>query len=91
MPVNLNTINAFYQINLDYNEAVVFLEKVRAKDSYENPINLEQKVISQIGRDLYEALIRGYTFKQWGKNRIASLRARLISTKQKSEARENEF
>lgn len=48
MPVNLNTINAFYQINLDYNEAVVFLEKERAKDSYENPINLEQKAIPKL-------------------------------------------
>jgi UDP-galactopyranose mutase len=27
--------------------------------------NLEQKAISLIGRPLYEAFIRGYTFKQW--------------------------
>lgn len=68
MPINLNTINTFYQLNLTSDEVAAFLEEKRDNENYENPINLEQKAISQIGRDLYEALIRGYTLKQWGKD-----------------------
>ena len=30
--------------------------------------NFEDKAISQIGKDLYNAFIKGYTQKQWGKN-----------------------
>ncbi len=68
MPINLNTINTFYQLNLNSDEVAAFLEEKRDNENYENPINLEQKAISQIGRDLYEALIRGYSLKQWGKD-----------------------
>ncbi len=31
------------------------------------PQNLEQQAISLVGRDLYEALVKGYTEKQWGR------------------------
>ncbi len=68
MPINLNTINTFYQLNLNSDEVAAFLEEKRDNENYENPVNLEQKAISQIGRDLYEALIRGYSLKQWGKD-----------------------
>lgn len=33
----------------------------------ENPKNLEQYVLSRVGRTIYETLIKGYTEKQWGK------------------------
>ncbi len=68
MPINLNTINTFYQLNLKPDEVAAFLEEKRDNENYEHPVNLEQKAISQIGRDLYEALIRGYSLKQWGKD-----------------------
>ena len=32
------------------------------------PANLEEWALSQIGRQLYELFIRGYTTKQWGKD-----------------------
>ena len=45
-----------------------FLKEERGKESYEQPRNLEEQAISLIGRPLYEAFIRGYTVKQWGKD-----------------------
>lgn len=68
MPINLRTINAFYGLNLKPNEAKLLLEAEIAKANLSNPINFEERAISLIGRDLYEALIRGYTLKQWQKD-----------------------
>jgi UDP-galactopyranose mutase len=64
MPINLGTINAFYDLNLRPNEVEAFLAKKRGAIS--RPRNLEEKAISLIGQELYEAFIRGYTRKQWG-------------------------
>ena len=33
---------------------------------FKNPKNLEEKAISLIGKNLYEAFIKNYTTKQWG-------------------------
>jgi UDP-galactopyranose mutase len=64
MPINLGTINAFYSLNLRPWEVDAFLES--KKGQIPNPKNLEEKAITLVGRDLYEAFIRGYTRKQWG-------------------------
>lgn len=64
MPINLGTINAFYNVNLKPGEAESFLASKR--ESIPNPRNLEEKAISLIGRELYDAFIKGYTMKQWG-------------------------
>lgn len=64
MPINLGTVNAFYGKSLRPWEIDSFLQKQR--EEVANPKNLEEKAISLIGRDLYEAFIRGYTKKQWG-------------------------
>ena len=32
------------------------------------PQNLEEQALSQVGRDVYEKLIKGYTEKQWGRD-----------------------
>ena len=64
MPINLGTINAFYGLNLKPYEVAEFLDK--KKGAIERPANLEEKAISLIGVDLYEAFIKGYTAKQWG-------------------------
>lgn len=68
MPINLATINAYYGENLRPFEVGAFIEKERAKESIVNPVNLEEKAISLIGRPLYEAFIKGYTLKQWEKD-----------------------
>ncbi len=68
MPINLETINSFYNLNLNPYDAKEFLKKEIEKEGIKDPKNLEEKAISLIGRSLYEALIKSYTFKQWGKD-----------------------
>lgn len=80
MPINLDTINRFYCVDLDPAGARKFLAKEIAKSNIAKPENLEQKAISLVGRPLYEAFIRGYTAKQWGtdpKNLPADIITRL--------------
>jgi UDP-galactopyranose mutase len=67
LPINLETINSFYGINLKPYQAKEFLVSEAKKEKIYNPCNLEEKAISLIGRPLYEAFIRGYTEKQWEK------------------------
>ena len=68
MPINLETVNSFYNLNLRPYEVENFLKKESEKESIIKPKNFEEKAISKIGRPLYEAFIKGYTAKQWGKN-----------------------
>lgn len=68
MPINLHTINSWYGKDFSPDEARSFLAAEVAKENISNPQNLEEKAISQIGRPLYEAFIRGYTLKQWEKD-----------------------
>ena len=68
MPINLETINAFYGLNLRPFEVAEFLKSEIARENIGVPKNLEEKAISQIGRSLYEAFIKGYTKKQWQKD-----------------------
>lgn len=65
MPINLETINAFYGTHFAPREAREYMAQEIAKESISEPGNLEEKAISMIGRPLYEALIKGYTTKQW--------------------------
>lgn len=65
MPINLQTINAFFGVDLSPAEARTFIADQIAQAAVAEPANLEEKAISLIGRPLYEAFIRGYTAKQW--------------------------
>lgn len=66
MPINLDTINSFYGMELSPAEAEAFIRKEIGKKKIAAPKNLEEKAVSLIGRPLYEAFIKGYTAKQWG-------------------------
>lgn len=68
MPINLETINSFYNQNFKPQEAKEFIAREVKKENIEHPQNLEEKAISLIGRPLYEAFIQGYTIKQWEKD-----------------------
>ena len=70
MPINLGTINKFFHRSMTPKEAKVFLEHEAGAEYIACPSNFEEKAISQIGRQLYEAFIQGYTKKQWGVNPI---------------------
>jgi UDP-galactopyranose mutase len=65
MPVNLHTINQFFNKNFTPNEARDFLE-TKADKTITDPQNFEEQALSFIGRELYEAFFYGYTKKQWG-------------------------
>ncbi|HAS1783291.1 TPA: UDP-galactopyranose mutase [Enterobacter cloacae] len=65
LPVNLHTINQFFNKTLSPNEARAFIES-KADKSIVDPQNFEEQAISMIGRELYEAFFKGYTRKQWG-------------------------
>ena len=70
MPFNLETINSFYKKNFSPEDARKYMKKITQKNSFQNPKNLEEKAINMVGRDLYEAFIKNYTSKQWGKKPI---------------------
>jgi UDP-galactopyranose mutase len=65
MPINLQTINSFFGLDLSPGEAKRFIAEQAAAESLPHPANLEEKAVSMIGRPLYEAFVRGYTAKQW--------------------------
>lgn len=63
-PINLETINSFYNVNLRPYEVDAFMAKVRGQAAGQ-PANFEEQAIALLGRDLYEAFFKHYTFKQW--------------------------
>ncbi len=68
-PINLNTLNKFFNLNLNESEAELFLESIRVKLPAKAK-NLQEKAIELVGQDLYMAFIRGYTAKQWNEDPI---------------------
>lgn len=64
LPINLGTINQFFRAAYSPDEARALIAQLAGEIDTE-PMNLEQKAISLIGRPLYEAFIKGYTEKQW--------------------------
>jgi UDP-galactopyranose mutase len=63
MPINLNTINSLYGLNLSSGDVEDFFAS-RAEDV--KKINTsEDVVVSKVGRELYEKFFRGYTRKMW--------------------------
>lgn len=64
IPVNLETLNRMYNLNLSAREMQKFLDEVA--EPVEKVRNSEDVVVSKLGRELYEKLFRNYTRKQWG-------------------------
>lgn len=65
MPFNMNTFNRIWGVRTPA-EAKAKIDEQRKEIRHE-PRNLEEKVISLVGRDVYEILVREYTEKQWGR------------------------
>ena len=65
LPINLHTINQFYQRNFSPDEAKKFIES-QADLSIEQPKTFEEQALRFVGPDMYEAFFKGYTEKQWG-------------------------
>ena len=64
MPINLDTVNKLYGLNLTSFEMEKWFESVAEKK--ETIATSEDVVVSKVGRDLYNKFFRGYTRKQWG-------------------------
>jgi UDP-galactopyranose mutase len=65
LPINLATICEYFGAAMSPDEARALIAEQAAEVRAGLATNLEQKAVSLIGRPLYEAFIRGYTFKQW--------------------------
>ena len=68
MPINLETINSLFKKSFSPLEAKDFIGSLSQKENILKPKNFEEKAVSVIGRKLYNAFIKNYTFKQWGIN-----------------------
>ncbi|MBW4598097.1 MAG: UDP-galactopyranose mutase [Calothrix sp. FI2-JRJ7] len=64
MPINLDTINQLYGMNLTSFQVEEFFQSVA--EPREHIRTSEDVVVSKVGRELYEKFFRNYTRKQWG-------------------------
>jgi UDP-galactopyranose mutase len=65
LPINLLTINQFFQKTLSPEQARRFIENL-GDSSILDPVSFEEQALRFLGRELYEAFFEGYTLKQWG-------------------------
>jgi UDP-galactopyranose mutase len=63
-PINRDTLNRLYGLDLDEAGAAAFFE--RAREPREPVQTSEDVVLNSVGRDLYEKFFLNYTRKQWG-------------------------
>jgi UDP-galactopyranose mutase len=63
IPINLNTINKLYGLNLNSSEVEDFFSSKAEKVA--GVKTSEDVVVSKVGRELYEKFFRGYTRKMW--------------------------
>ena len=64
VPINLDTVNRLYGMNLTSFEMKEWLQTVA--EPCDEVRTSEDVVVSTLGRDLYNKFFRGYTRKQWG-------------------------
>jgi UDP-galactopyranose mutase len=65
LPINLGTINQFFDAAYSPDEARALIKEQSAELGDKEPENFVEKGVSLIGRPLYEAFIAHYTAKQW--------------------------
>ena len=64
IPINLDTVNKLYDLNLSEDQLEDFFSaRAEKKDQVRTS---EDVVVGRVGRELYEKMFRGYTRKQWG-------------------------
>ncbi|WCD92534.1 UDP-galactopyranose mutase [Microbacterium sp. nov. GSS16] len=65
MPVNLGTINQFFNAAYSPDEARALVREQAGEFDVKSAQNFEEKGIALVGRPLFEAFFRDYTAKQW--------------------------
>jgi UDP-galactopyranose mutase len=63
IPINLDTVNRLYGLNLTSFQVTEFFASVAEPKEYIR--TSEDVVVSKVGRELYEKFFRNYTRKQW--------------------------
>ncbi|WP_414564750.1 MULTISPECIES: UDP-galactopyranose mutase [unclassified Anabaena] len=64
IPINLDTINQLYGMNLNSFEVADFFQSIAEPKEYIR--TSEDVVVSKVGKELYTKFFQGYTRKQWG-------------------------
>src|SRR5438270_2971131 len=64
IPINLDTINRLYGLELSVQQVGDFFRSVA--ETVEQVRTSEDVVVSRVGRELYQKFFRNYTRKQWG-------------------------
>ncbi len=64
IPINLDTVNRLYGLDLDGEGLKRHFASVREK--IDVPKNAREKITSQVGEDLYDKFFKNYTTKMWG-------------------------
>ncbi|MBP9991499.1 MAG: UDP-galactopyranose mutase [Bacteroidales bacterium] len=70
LPFNMNTFYQMWGVRTpEEAKAKIEEQKAEAVKSLQGqePANLEEQALMLVGRDIYEALVKGYTEKQWGR------------------------
>ena len=67
LPFNMNTFSRLWGIKKPAEAKKIIADQIAGLNIRE-PQNLEEQALSQVGRDVYEKLIKGYTEKQWGRD-----------------------
>ena len=67
IPINMDTVNLIYDLNLQSEDEVAEFFAARAVHR-DHCRTSEDVVVSKVGRDLYEKMFRNYTRKQWGQD-----------------------
>jgi UDP-galactopyranose mutase len=65
IPINRDTVNKLYSLNLQTDDEVEQFFQSKA-EPVERCKTSEDVVVSRVGRELYEKFFRNYTRKQWG-------------------------
>ena len=67
LPINLLTINQFFNKTFSPREAEDFIASL-SRQTIGEPRTFEDQALKFLGRELYEAFFHGYPIKQWGMN-----------------------
>lgn len=65
LPINLHTINQFFNKTFNPKQAKEFVATLSDSDIV-LPKTFEEQALKFVGKDMYEAFFKGYTIKQWG-------------------------
>lgn len=66
LPFNMNTFAKMWNVSTPDEARRIIKEQASVIKT--EPVNLEEHAISQVGTDIFEKLIKGYTEKQWGRS-----------------------